>query len=91
MALISFKLLMLAVFVSNTYNGNSASETSEFECRIPDNSSIDHSMNVHLDLSEGEFELLQIEGRCFLFCTTEEEYSNEVNSKCKIILLLFCV
>ena len=77
-----FKLLMLAISVSITCNGNAAFETSEFhECRISDNSSIDHSMlNVHVNLSEGELDLLQIEGHCFLFCTTKEEYSNEVNS-----------
>ena len=77
--LLLFKILMLAAFVSITCYGNAASKTSEFECKLPDNSSMDHSMNVHVNLSEGELEILQIEGRCFLSCATEI-YSNEVNN-----------
>ena len=73
------ELLMLAFFTSITCNGNAVTQTSEFECRIPDNSSIDDSMNVHVNLSEEEFELLQIEGRCFLLCATKVYSTNEVN------------
>ena len=50
------------------------------ECRIPDNSSIAASLNVHVNLSEEEFDLLQIEGQCFLFCVTHDKYSTEVSS-----------
>ena len=82
-----FKLLILTVYLSITCNGNIASETSGFECRIPDNSSIDYPINVHVNLSEEEFDLLQIEGRCFLFCATEK-YSNEVNNINFISILL---
>ena len=28
-------------------------------------------MNVHMNLSEEEYDLLQIEGRCFLLCVTD--------------------
>ena len=77
MALLEF--LIPAVFMSLTCYGNTVTQTSELECRLPDNSSIDH---VHTNLSEEEFDLLQIEGRCFLFCTTEK-YSSEVNNECQ--------
>ena len=65
-----------------THYGAAVIQTSDgfTECRVPDNySSIDR---VHTNLTEGEFDLLQIEGRCFLFCTTDPEtYSSEVNIK----------
>ena len=62
--------------MSITCCGNTVTQASEFECRVPDDPPIDH---VHTNLSEGEFALLQIEGHCFLTCTTET-YSNEVNN-----------
>ena len=73
--------LIPAVFMSKLIvcHGNTVTHTSELECRLPDNSSIDH---VHTNLSEEEFDLLQIEGRCFLFCTTEK-YISEVNNECQ--------
>ena len=70
------RLLLPAVFISVT---TAVIQTSDgfTECKVPDNySSIHH---VHTNLSEGEFDLLQIEGLCFLFCTTEI-YSIEVNT-----------
>ena len=68
--------LKLTVFMSITCYENTVTHASEIECRFPDDPPIDH---VHTNLSEGEFDLLQIEGRCFLFCTTER-YSSEVNN-----------
>ena len=81
-----FELLMLAFFMSITCNGNAVTQTSEFKCRIPDSSSIDDSMNVHVNQSEEEFELLQIEGRCFLYCA-KAIYSNEVNIRIEMLWL----
>ena len=78
------RLLLLAVFTSVT---TAVIQTSDrfTECRVPDNNSSIH--HVHTNLSEGEFDLLQIEGHCFLFCTTEI-YSNEVNNAAMIALIL---
>ena len=74
-----FELLILAAFsVSIIHCENADSQISE--CRIPDNSSINGSLNVHVNLSEEEFDLLHIEGQCFLFCATREEYRTEVSS-----------
>ena len=73
------RLLLLAVFISVT---TAVIQTSDgfMGCRVPDNNSSIH--HVQTNLSEGEFDLLQIEGYCFLFCTTEI-YNNEVNkNKC---------
>ena len=73
------RLLLLAVFISVT---TAVIQTSDgfTECRVPDNNSPIH--HVHTNLTEGEFDLLQIEGHCFLFCTTlTEKYNyNEVNN-----------
>ena len=76
-----FELLILAAFsVSIIYFENADSQISE--CRIPVNSSIAASLNVYVNLSEEEFDLLQIEGQCFLFCVTltRDKYSTEVSS-----------
>ena len=76
------RLLLLAVFISVT---TAVIQTSDgfTECRVPDNNSSIH--HVHTNLTEGEFDLLQIEGHCFLFCTTEI-YSSEVNNNAMIAL-----
>ena len=77
-------VLQLAIFVSHvTCNGNTAFKSSEFECRFQSvNSSIDHpTLNRHKNFSEEEFNLTQIEGRCFLFCATQK-YSSEVLIMC---------
>ena len=75
------RLLLLAVFMNiTTRYGAAVIQTSDrfTECRVPDNYSfIDR---VHTNLTEGEFDLLRIEGCCFLFCTTDSAtYSSEVN------------
>ena len=77
----AIRLLMLSIFVSVTCYENAVSQTPELECKIPDHSFVNRSMNVHVDLSEREFELLQIEGHCFLTCAALDRYSklNEVN------------
>ena len=81
---VMIRLLLLAVFISVT---TAVIQTSDgfTECRVPDNNSSIH--HVHTNLSEGEFDLLQIEGNCFLFCTTEI-YSNEVNDAAMTALIL---
>ena len=85
------RFLLLAVFMNiTTHYGTAVIQTSDgfAECRAPDNtSSIDH---VHTNLSEGEFNLLQIEGHCFLFCTTStdpETYSSVVNNNAMTALI----
>ena len=89
------RLLLLAVFISVTTRryGTAVIQTSDgfTECRVPDNnSSINH---VHTNLTEEEFNLLQIEGHCFLFCTTDrhpETYSSEVNNNAAMIARYKC-
>ena len=82
------RLLLLAIYISVTtcYATTVIQASDGFtECRIPDNSSINH---VHTNLTEEEFDLLQIEGHCFLFCTTDqhlETYSSEVNNNAAMI------
>lgn len=76
--IILFELLMLAAFsVSITCFENAVSQISE--CMNPTIG--DQSMSVHVNLSEGEFDLLQIEGQCYLFCVTHDEYSAKVRNR----------
>ena len=70
---------MFAVFVYSTCYNKTVSQTSEIECKIPDNSF--HINHPHVNLSEEEFTLLQTEGRCFLFCVTEHYSKVRLNSK----------
>ena len=82
------RLLLLAIYISvTTRYATAVIQASDgfTECRIPDNSSINH---VHTNLTEEELDVLQIEGHCFLFCTTDrhlETYSSEVNNNAAMI------
>lgn len=69
----AFEFFMLPVSVILMCYGNTlvVTQTSEFECSLHNNSSVDQPMNVHMNLSEEEYDLLQIEGRCFLLCVTD--------------------
>ena len=69
----AFKFFMLLVSVILMCYGNTlvVTQTSEFECSLHNNSSVDQPMNVYMNLSEEEYDLLQIEGRCFLLCVTD--------------------
>ena len=57
------------------WNSDATQTPFLLECRVPANSSLD-SINVNLTAEERE--IVEIEGRCFLACATQDQYMNQV-------------
>ena len=75
----SFNFVLLAISITfSTDASGLASSPFLLECRVPNNSSLNQSVNAE-NFTQEEIERLELEGRCFLACATQENYSTEVN------------
>jgi hypothetical protein len=45
------------------------------ECRTPANASLD---SINVNLTQEDREIVDLEGRCFLACATQNQYTNQV-------------
>ena len=57
------------------WNSDATQTPFLLECRVPANSSVD---SINVNLTPEEREIVEIEGRCFLACATQDQYMNQV-------------
>ena len=70
------------------WNSDATQTPFLLECRVPANSSLD-SINVNLTAEERE--IVEIEGRCFLACATQDQYMNQVKQLTMIVVFSVCL
>ena len=96
MRLICFFVAVIAPRIA-IINGNSGadfwnSDATQtpflLECSVPANSSVD-SINVNLTAEERK--IVEIEGRCFLACATQDQYMNQVKQLTMIVVFSVCL